>query len=196
MEHSAVAVFAVSGVLAARGKRIDLFGALVLALVTAFGGGTARDLLLGDLPVAWIRDATLLLTATATAVVGFFMVPVVEVPGRLLVFADACGLALVTIIGTEKALGLGAAPTIAITLGVVTGVAGGILRDVLVGEIPLVFRRDTNLYATAALCGAAVFVALESWLPGREVSAPAGAAVILGLRLAAIRWKIVLPELR
>lgn len=193
LEHFAVAVAAIGGVLAARGKQIDLFGVLVLALVTAFGGGTVRDLMVGDFPVAWIRDARFIHTAAAAAVLTFFAARFLEFPRQLLLVADAFALALFTIIGAKKALGFDVAPVIAVAMGVITGVAGGIVRDVLTGEIPLVFRPQIHLYATAALLGASVFVLLAKIPLPAQASLLTGIAVTLILRLAAIRWKLRLP---
>src|SRR6478735_5555572 len=106
LEHFGIAVSAITGVLAARGKRIDLFGVLVLALVTAFGGGTVRDLLVGDLPVVWIREPSLLLNASLLAIVTFFVRRVRELPRGFLLVADAFALALFTIMGTRKGVAL------------------------------------------------------------------------------------------
>ena len=193
MEHFAVAVAAISGVLAARGKHVDLFGVLVLAAVTAFGGGTVRDLLVGDFPVAWTRDPNLLATVSIAAVLTFLLARFAEFPGRLLLVADAFGLSLFTIIGAQKALHFHVAPSLAVVMGVITGVAGGGLRDVLTGEIPLVFRPQIHLYATAALLGGAVFVVLAHIPCCARSAVIAGVGVTLVLRLAAMRWKLVLP---
>ena len=114
----------------------------------------------------------------------------------MLSIADAFGLALFGIAGTEKALAFGAPGIVAILLGIVTGVAGGILRDVLRGVLPLVFQPDVNLYATAVFVGALVFVLLQMWLPASENHRYIGMAVILVLRLAAMRWKLRLPTYR
>jgi uncharacterized membrane protein YeiH len=195
LEHFGVGVSAISGVLAARGKRVDLFGVLVLALVTAFGGGTVRDVLVGDLPVVWIREPALLLNATAIAVVTFFVRRVRELPRSVLLVADAFALALFTIIGTRKGLALHFPAPVAVLLGVVTGVAGGILRDVLTGEVPLVFQPQIYLYATAALAGSAAFVLLLPWAPNQTALAIICTALILGLRLVGIRLKLSLPVL-
>jgi len=193
LEHGGIAVAAIGGVLAARGKQIDLFGVLVLALVTAFGGGTVRDLMIGDLPVAWLRDWSLVATAVAVSVTTFLVVRFCELPRSLLLVADAFALAFFTISGASKALDFGVAPVIAILMGVITGVAGGILRDVLTGEIPLVFRPHIHLYATAALLGATVFVLIAKLPAWESASVPLGIAVTLLLRLAAVRWKLALP---
>ena len=194
LEHFGVAVAAITGVLAGRGKRVDLFGVMVLAVVTAFGGGTVRDLCLGSTPVFWIQDPRYLLNAVGVAVVSFFVARFRQFPQAVLLVADAFALAFFTMAGVKKSLLLGAAPTIAVAMGVITGVAGGVLRDVLTGEIPLVFRQQIYLYATAALVGALVFVLLERWLPSERANMIIATLTTLGLRLGAIRWKLSLPE--
>ena len=172
---------------------MDLFGVMVLALVTAVGGGTIRDLCLGVRPVFWIQQPHQVWVALIAASVTFVLVRFVHPPHRLLAVADAFGLALFGIAGTEKALVLGTPAIVAILLGIVTGVAGGILRDVLRGELPIVFQPDVNLYATAVFAGALVFVLLRHWFPASESDRYISMAVILLLRLAAMRWKLRLP---
>ena len=196
LEHFAVSVSAITGVLAARGKQVDLFGVLVLALVTAFGGGTIRDVLLGDLPLFWMADQSFVLNAALTAVVVFFLVRYHALPTTVLMVADAFALALFTMIGTRKGLAFPVAPSIAVMLGVTTGVAGGILRDLLIGEIPLVFRREIYLYATAAFGGASVFVLLHQYSMDAKTNAIVSTLVTLLLRLAGIKWRIRLPMFR
>lgn len=196
IEHLGVSIAAITGVLAARGKQVDLFGVLVLALVTAFGGGTVRDVLLGSLPVFWMADQSFIINATATAVVTFYLVRYHELPVSVLMVADAFALALFTIIGTRKGLAFPVSPSIAVMMGVTTGVAGGILRDLLIGEIPLVFRREIYLYATAAFGGALVLVLLDEYSPDAKWNALTGLLFTLLLRLAGIRWQIRLPMFR
>lgn len=196
IEYFAVAVCAISAVLAAEGKRMDLFGVLVLALVTAVGGGTVRDLCLGAEPVFWIQQPHHVWTALIAAAVTFVVVRFVHLPQRMLAIADAFGLALFGIAGTEKALAFGTPGIVAILLGIVTGVAGGILRDVLRREIPWVFQAEVDLYATAVFAGALVFVLLREWMPPSESHRYSGMAVILLLRLAAMKWRLRLPTLK
>ena len=196
LEHFGVTIAAITGVLAARGKQVDLFGVIVLALVTAFGGGTVRDLMLGDAPVFWTQDSRFLVNATLTAVVTFYLVRYHELPGTVLMVADAFVLALFTMIGTRKGMAFPVAPSIAVVMGVTTGVVGGILRDLLIGEIPLVFRREIYLYATAAFFGASVFVLLRTWSTDAHLNMIVGTAATLLLRLAGIRWRIALPMFR
>ena len=194
LEHFGVAVGAITGGLAARGKRVDLFGVLVLSLVAAFGGGTIRDVILGEHPIFWVRDGSFVITAAAAAIITFFIARVRELPRNVLLVADALTLAFFTVLGAEKALAHNVAPQIAIVMGVITGVAGGMCRDVIMSEIPLIFRREIHLYATASTIGAGCFIAMRHWLPGRTSALIAGTLITLALRLAGIRWRLGLPE--
>ncbi|MBI3878683.1 MAG: trimeric intracellular cation channel family protein [Verrucomicrobia bacterium] len=193
LEYLAVAVCAISGALAAAGKRLDLFGVIVLAVVTAVGGGTIRDLCLGAKPVFWIENPSLIVVATLTALATFVVARFWTMPQRALLVADAFGLALFTIAGTEKSLLLQTSGVIAVMLGVITGVAGGVLRDVLRREVPLVFQPEIYLYATAAFCGATAFVTLDKFFPDSPANRLIAMALILSLRLAAMWWKLRLP---
>ena len=191
MDLFGVAVFAITGSLAAGRKHMDLFGVVVLATATALGGGTLRDLILGAHPVFWVSAPVYLLVAVGTAIMTFFFVRFGRMPRRLLSVADAFGLAVFTVVGTQKALDWGTPWGIAVVMGVMTGVVGGMLRDVLSGEIPLILRRE--IYATASLCGAITFAAVLTVLRNPGLAALASVVVTLGLRLSAIKWKISLP---
>lgn len=191
-EHLAVAVCAVTGALAGANKRVDLFGVVVLALVTALGGGTLRDLILRIEPF-WVADATFVLSASAAAGVTFLAARFCNTSRVLLLVADAGGLALFTMIGTERAVVHTDSNIVAVLLGVMTGVVGGMVRDTLTGEVPLVLRSGVYLYAKAALCGAVAYVVLEPRVEPWTSEATA-IVVTLGLRLAAIRWRLKLPE--
>ena len=185
------AVFAITGSLVAREKQLDLFGVVVVAVVTAIGGGTIRDVLLGATPVFWITDTAYVIIAITAAITTFAIIRFFTLPRRLLIIADAFGLAVFTIIGTQAALDRDVSPLIAIIMGMLTGVAGGIVRDLLSDEIPLILRRD--IYATASLVGATIYVALSSSTLPDDVTIICGVLTTLGLRLAAIRWKWTLP---
>jgi uncharacterized membrane protein YeiH len=195
LEHFGIAVSAISGALAGRGKQVDLFGVIVLALVTAFGGGTVRDVIIGDVPVFWIRNPDALINAALTGLMAFFFVRYYEPPLKFLLVADAFALAFFTIAGARKAIDFHLASGAVVAIAVITGVAGGIVRDVLTGEIPLVFRPHIYLYATAAIIGASAFVLLESIQPGARWNVVICVFGVLALRLAAIRWKLKLPVL-
>lgn len=195
-----VAVFAASGALAAGRKSLDLLGVLVIAVVTAIGGGTIRDVLLDRSPIFWIEDTTYLLViglAAAVTIPTARAVPTVgqaEGPRRALLVADALGLALFTISGAGIALEADLPGVIAVTMGAITGTAGGAIRDVLTGEIPLVLRRD--IYATASLAGGLVYVGLVHLTGPTLAAALVGSAVVVALRLAAIVWGLHLPVFR
>jgi uncharacterized membrane protein YeiH len=186
-----VAVFAISGALVAGRKQMDLFGVVVLAVVTGIGGGTLRDMLLGLTPVFWIYDPAYIWVAALTALATVYLSRHMRLSRRVLLNADAFGLALFCVIGAEKALGVDAPPLIAVLMGVLTGVFGGIIRDVLSREVPLIFTRD--IYATAALLGSSVFVALSYLEAPRTLAILLAMACALALRLAAIRYHMALP---
>jgi uncharacterized membrane protein YeiH len=170
---------------------MDLFGVVVIGLVTALGGGTLRDLTLGADPVFWISDPTYIFVAATASILTFAIARFREFPSGVLQVADAFGLAIFTIIGAQKALGFGTAPVIAVIMGIMTGVVGGMIRDILSGEIPLILQRE--IYATASLSGAVMFVALSRLTPNERLNISLAVLVTLGLRLAAIRWKLSLP---
>lgn len=193
LQHFGVVVSAVAGALAARGRRVDLFGVVVLGLVTALGGGTIRDMCLGATPVFWISDWRYAGTAAVTGVGAFWLLRHMEPLLKYLELADALALALFTIVGAGKSLALGAGGFAAVALGTITGVAGGLLRDVLLNELPLVFRPEIRLYATAAVVGAAVFVGAHHLAPAADWPMLTGVGTVLAIRLAAIRWAVSLP---
>lgn len=192
LDHFAVAVSALSGVLAARRKGLDLFGALVLALVTALGGGSVRDMLAGAGAAAWLRMPELFGTVCVTALIAFFSVRHFETPGRWLVRADALALCAFAVAGTHKGLALGFAPVVSIALGVITGVAGGIIRDTLTGSVPLVFRKDSYFYATAAFAGGLLYWLLRDPL-GSAMATWVSVCIAIALRLGSIHFRLSLP---
>ena len=153
-----VAVFAVTGALTASRKQMDIVGFALLATVTGIGGGTLRDLVLGAQPVFWVREPVYVAICIAVAVIVFFTAHIPESRYRLLLWLDALGLSFFCVAGADKALTADAGWFIAIVMGVITATFGGVVRDVLGGEIPVILRRE--IYATAALAGAGVFVGL------------------------------------
>ena len=183
-------VFAITGLLAARRKQLDLFGAIVIAMVTAIGGGTLRDLII-DEPVFWTQDDIYIYIVVISALFLFFFARFRRLPVKLLLFLDALGLAVFTVIGTEKALALGFSDPIAIMTGIMTGVVGGIIRDVLVGEVPLVFRKE--IYATASFVGASIFLLMEHAGFAIDVSVVVSIFITLLMRVWAIMFNIELP---
>jgi len=190
-----VAVFAISGVLAAGRKNLDVLGVAVIAVVTAIGGGTLRDVLLDRHPIFWIANTTYLWVILAATAVTLGYLRFWIASRRALLVADALGLAFFTIAGVQIAQQTGHSDPIALLMGTITGVAGGVLRDVLTAEIPLVLRPG-RLYATAALAGAGLYVLLTGRGVSMEAAGLAGMAATAGLRLAAIFWGLELPVVR
>jgi uncharacterized membrane protein YeiH len=186
------AVFAVSGALAAGRKRLDLVGVVVLALVTAIGGGTIRDVLLDRHPIFWLADPTYVLVIVGAALLALVGSRRRRTPERALLVADALGLALFAVSGAQIAERAGISATGSIVLGTVTGAAGGVVRDVLSAEIPLVFRRG-NLYASAAIAGTGAYFALVAAGVARGAATAAGMVVVAAVRLASIVWGLQLP---
>lgn len=191
LDFFGVAVFAVSGSLAAGRKQMDLFGVVVLATVTALGGGTIRDMVLSKGSVFWVSEPSYLIAAALAAIVTFFTIRFFQLPDRLLLVADAIGLAVFTVIGTEMTLAAGFSEIIAIVMGMISGTFGGIIRDVLSNEIPLIFRKE--IYASASLAGAAMFWLLTSVFGEREIAVLISIVVTLGLRIAGTYWGLSLP---
>lgn len=186
-----VAVFAISGALAAGRKSLDLLGVVVIATVTAIGGGTTRDVLLDRHPVFWVADPTYLLVITAVALGTVAYTRRYVVPANALAIADALGLAFFVIGGAQVAEALHLPAISIIVMGVITGTFGGLVRDVLTNEIPFVLGRG-ELYATTAIIGVAAYLLLTPTLP-RAIAGFAGMAIIVALRLAAILWGLRLP---
>ncbi len=189
------AVFAVSGALAAGRKQLDLLGVLVLALVTAVGGGTIRDVLLDRHPIFWLADPRYVVAVAAAALLTVAWTRRWRAPESALLVADAIGLGAYAIVGAQVVERAGLPAASGILLGAVTGAAGGAARDVLCAEIPYVLRRG-NLYASAALAGAGAYFALERAGVARTAAALAGAVVTIAVRLGSIRWQLQLPVYR
>jgi uncharacterized membrane protein YeiH len=188
-----VFVSAISGALMAGRKALDLFGVLVIAMITALGGGTVRDVVLDRHPVAWIRDDAYIVAAALAALATVLWVRLTRpIPEQGLLLADALALAVFSVAGAAVALDQQAPASTAVIMGVTTGVAGGVLRDVLCNEIPLIFQKE--VYATASFAGTLLFVLMREGGAGYWLAASLAMAVVLGIRLAAIRWHLSLPR--
>jgi uncharacterized membrane protein YeiH len=187
------AVFAITGALAAGRKQMDIFGVVVLGCVTALGGGTLRDVILGIYPVFWISDTAYLGVAVTAAVATFVSARRWRLPAMVLLYGDAVGLAVFTVIGFQKGFQATYGYTIGIVMGMTTGVVGGIIRDLLSGEIPLILRRE--IYASASLCGATLFGLLYYCGFSTLFIVLIAASATLGIRLAALHWNLALPIL-
>jgi uncharacterized membrane protein YeiH len=190
-----VAVFAASGALAAGKRQLDPVGVLVLALVTAIGGGTLRDVLMGRHPIFWISDPSYIWVSALAAAATWAWVRKFPPPERALQYADAIGLAFFSIAGARIAEAGGLSPFVAAIMGAITGCAGGLVRDVLVAEVPLIFRQS-ELYVTACIIGLAAYFVLAALGMNIEWAATIGMVTIGLIRLASIRWNITLPLMK
>jgi uncharacterized membrane protein YeiH len=188
-----VAVFAISGALAAGRRGLDWVGVLVLALVTSVGGGTIRDVLLNRETIFWIADTTYIWVVFAASVFTIIYVRFFKPPHNSLLFADALGLALFTILGAQIAEAEGASTLIVVIMAVLTGVAGGVIRDVLTNEVPLLFRSTETIYSVAALAGTLVYLLLQALGIDTTIASLVGIAFVAGLRFLAIIYKTKLP---
>ncbi len=194
LDLCAVAVCAITATLEAHRRELDLFGVATIAVIAGIGGGTVRDILLGRLPVYWINDPVYVLVGIAAAVLTFYLGRRIAIPRNFFLLPDALGLALFTVIGTTVALNLHVHWFIAALMGVITGVFGGVIRDIMCNEVPLIFR--TDLYATASLVGALLLILLDASGMARLPAILLAMLFTVGLRLAAIRWHIHLPHIR
>src|SRR5512145_1196427 len=189
-----VVVFAASGVLAARDRDLDLLGVVVVAAMTAIGGGTVRDLLLDRHPIFWVADPTYPVVIIAAALVTAAYIRFRPPPGATMLVADALGLALFALSGAQVAEAAGCPPLIVVMLGTMTGVTGGVLRDIVTAQVPLILRRE--IYATAAIAGVTLYLALQASGIPRQSAFVASMIVVVVLRMLAIRYGLHLPVLR
>jgi uncharacterized membrane protein YeiH len=186
-----IIAFTVTGALVASRKQMDVVGFVVLGTVTGIGGGTLRDVLLG-LPVFWVSAPAYLITCALVSVLVFFTAHIPRSRSRYLLWLDATGLALFAVTGAEIATHAGTHFTVAIAMGVITATFGGIVRDLLGGETPVILSRE--VYASAALAGAVVFIVLTAVGTPREFAVGAGFAIGLSIRAAALRYGWSLPR--
>jgi len=184
--------FAASGALAGVRRGMDLFGIMVLAMVTAIGGGTLRDLLLGDLPPFCLRNETYLWLPIAAALIVFFTHNLWPKFSSILLHLDAVGLGTFTVIGTGKAIAFQTGPLGAVIMGVMTGTAGGIMRDILANEVPLIMRRE--IYASACIIGGVTFVIMKNLSMADDLTLLISASTVILLRILAIRLNWSLPK--
>lgn len=189
-----VAVFAISGALTAGRKSLDLLGVVIIAVVTAVGGGTTRDLLLDRHPIFWIADPTYLLVILIAALLTIWYTQYQDPPEKALLLADALGLAVFTILGAQITQEIVSNGVIIVIMAAITGTVGGLIRDILSGEIPLILRRD--IYATAALAGATIYLLLQITGLDSTLTIILSMLIVIGLRLAAIQWNLHLPRFK
>lgn len=187
-------VFAISGTMSAANKKLDLFGAYFTGFITAIGGGTLRDVILGNFPVAWISDLNYIIVISLGVILTFLFKNVIMSLKRTLFLFDTIGIGVFTVIGIEKSLNLGIHPFLAIIMGLFSAVMGGVIRDTLCNDIPLIFRKE--IYATACLAGGALFIVLNSIEINSALNQFLTISCIILFRSLCIRFKISLPVLK
>jgi uncharacterized membrane protein YeiH len=186
------AAFAASGAWVGVRKHMDLFGVLVLGVVTAVGGGTLRDLLLGDIPPFSLKNESYIYIAIVVSLIVFANRVQFKTFEKPLLYFDAIGLGTFVVIGTTKALDFHLGLLGAILMGVMTGTAGGVIRDLFANQVPLIFRRE--IYASACVAGGLLLVALEFFGTARPIAALLSAGTVISVRLLAIHYNWALPK--
>lgn len=192
IETLGTVAFAISGSFAAMQRRLDPFGVLIIAFVTSIGGGTVRDLLLGDTPVAWMRDVNYCLLILVTSLLTIFFKSYIKKFKVTLFLFDSLGLGLFTLVGVQKGIVFGLSPGICVALGTITGCFGGIIRDTLLNTIPLIFRKE--IYATACILGGVLYFALVHFDIEADVAKVIVIAFIFTIRIVVVRYKLALPK--
>lgn len=186
--------FAVSGAFFAMEKRLDPFGVLIIAFVTAIGGGTLRDLLIGDLPVAWLTNEIITIVIFVAAIGTMLFDNIIKKFNRTLFLFDALGLGLFTLVGIEKGIQLDLSVGICVALGTITASFGGVLRDVLLNQVPLIFRKE--IYASASIIGGLFYFLLIHFTIPFDLGKIICILLIVTIRIIAVRYKLALPQFK
>jgi uncharacterized membrane protein YeiH len=185
--------FAISGTSAAMQKKLDVFGVIIIAFVTSIGGGTLRDILIGNTPVGWLKNITIINVILIGSILTIIMGRYVSKLNYTLFVFDSFGLALATIIGIQKGQALGFLPSICIALGIVTGCFGGVIRDVLLNEIPLVFRKE--IYASVGILGGVIFYLLLFFKIHNTYAQVVSMLFIVIMRVFVVKYSLSLPSI-
>jgi len=185
--------FAISGALSAADKKFDWFGATFAAFVTAVGGGSVRDIFIGNVPVSWLGDMNYLIAILIGVLITLLFKPIVMKWKKTLFLFDTIGIGVFTIIGLQKALSFGIHPAMAAIMGMFSAVLGGIIRDTLCNDIPLIFKKE--IYAIACLIGAGFYLILNYWLVSDAITIPVSMLMIILIRLTSVNFNLSLPRL-
>ncbi len=185
--------FAISGVLTAMNKRMDAFGILIIALITSIGGGTLRDVLIGKTPVTWMQDQVFPMVVFGTAIFAVLFRSKLKYFRRSLFLFDTIGIGLYTVTGVQISLAFGLDPLICVILGTVSACFGGVLRDILCNEIPIIFHKE--IYATACIAGAAAYLIFNEFNMSQTLAMVFSGAIIIIIRILAVVFKWQLPRL-
>ena len=185
--------FAISGVLVALSKKMDPFGILIIAFVTAVGGGTLRDILIGNTPVSWMENLTFTYVIIGATIFAIIFKSKIDYLRTSLFLFDTIGIGLYTVVGVEKGITAGLHPIICIALGTISACFGGVIRDILCNEIPVIFRKE--VYATACIVGGVSYFLIRKLPIDNNVVFIISGMVVITIRLIAVRFKISLPSL-
>lgn len=184
--------FAISGALAAMQRKLDLFGIFIIAFVTSIGGGTLRDILLGNTPVMWMENTIYIYMIGIVTILAIIFRNKINYLKTSLFLFDTIGLGIFTITGVETGIQSGLSPIVSIAIGAMTGTFGGVIRDILCNEIPVIFRKE--IYATASILGALTFVVLYDLEVNRDVIYIVTSLIVISIRLVVVKYKISLPS--
>lgn len=185
--------FAISGALVAFNKKMDLFGVLIIGFVAAVGGGTLRDLLIGDTPVSWMKDITYTYIIVVSIIFAIIFRSKINYLRTSLFLFDTIGIGLYTLVGIEKGINAELHPIICIALGTMTASFGGVIRDILCNEIPIIFRKE--IYATACILGGVTYFVLAQFPVHNNIVYIVAGIVVIAIRLLAVKFKIALPTI-
>lgn len=185
------AAFAISGVFAAMEKKLDIFGIFVIAFITAIGGGTIRDVIIGDTPVGWMRSRNYSIVIFTSAAIAMFFYKVISNYGKILTVFDSIGLGFFTIVGIHKGIEFDFSPSLCIALGTITACFGGLIRDIILNQIPYIFHKE--IYATACIAGGVLYFILSNTGLAEEVLDAICISFIVVIRLIAVKYNWRLP---
>ncbi len=185
--------FAISGVLIAMNKKMDPFGILIIAFVTAVGGGTLRDILIGETPVSWMKDMNYTYVILFSTVLAVLIKQKIYYLRTSLFLFDTIGIGLYTVVGIDKGISAELHPIICVALGTISACFGGVIRDILCNEIPIIFRKE--IYATACILGGFSYFALTNLPVDDDIIFLASGIIVIAIRLLAVKFKIALPSL-
>lgn len=194
LELAGTFFFAISGALAIQDRHNDLFGASFTGFVTAIGGGTLRDITLGSYPLVWVGDIHFVYAIMGGVLTAFFFFNILIKLRKTFLLFDTLGISFFTVLGVEKALSLGVRPEIAAIMGMFTAVMGGVIRDTLTNDTPVIFRKE--IYATACLAGAILYLVLVNFELSRNINLVISISFIIIVRLLAVKFKLSLPGFR
>lgn len=185
--------FAISGVLIAMNKRMDPFGILIIAFVTAVGGGTLRDVMIGETPVSWMKDMNYTYVIFGSAIFAVIFKNKINYLRTSLFLFDTIGIGLYTVVGVEKGIHAELHPIICVALGTISACFGGVIRDILCNEIPVIFRKE--IYATACILGGFSYFALRQLPIDDNIIFMIAGAIVIAIRILAVKFKIALPSM-